>query len=161
MDSGAAGSAFVSGRVDAAVTWEPWLSKSSARDGARLLASTARSELVIVDVLGFRPEVLRSRADDVRAVVQAWNDAVAFWRRDPAEAARLMAPHYGLSAEGLAAMTSGLTYLDIEASRELMGTAAEPGRLLDLVDAINRVFLKNGITQAAHALGDIVSTGYL
>lgn len=34
MTSGDAGAAFVAGKLDAAVTWEPWLTQASQREGA-------------------------------------------------------------------------------------------------------------------------------
>lgn len=41
MTHGDAGAAFVAGRVDAAVTWEPWLSKGKAAPHGHMLVDSA------------------------------------------------------------------------------------------------------------------------
>jgi len=161
MDSGDAGAAFVAGKVDAAVTWEPWLTNAAQREGGHLLASSAGRDTVIVDVLAFRPSTLRDRGDDVRAVVASWNDAVHFWRENPDQANALMAAHYGLETEEFAAMISGLRYLDTVDSAAIMGTLDAPGEILDLVASINRIYLNNGVTVAFHPLPEVVAHDYL
>src|SRR5437660_5294221 len=58
MEGGAAGAAFVSGQVDVAVTFEPWLSKAKERRGGKVLLSSAAVRGVIVDILSIRKDYL-------------------------------------------------------------------------------------------------------
>jgi len=55
MKAGDAGSAFVAGKVDAAVTWEPWLSKARETPFGHVLLSSDRTPGIIVDSLAFKP----------------------------------------------------------------------------------------------------------
>lgn len=64
-----AGAAFVAGKVDAAVTWEPWLSKAADRAGGHLLISS-KDAPVIFDMPIFRAEVVDSRSQDVKAMLR-------------------------------------------------------------------------------------------
>jgi len=161
MDSGDAGAAFMAGKVDAAVTWEPWLTRASTGADSHLLVSSAVPETVIVDVLAFRPGVLRDRGKEVRAVVAAWNDAVKYWQKNPAAANKIMAAHYGLKTAEFTDMISGLRFLDREQNLKLMGSLDSPGPMLDLVSTINKIFLKNRVIRTAHALPEILAVDYL
>lgn len=161
MDAGDAGAAFLAGRVDAAVTWEPWLSRAMERSDATLLATTRGDQTVIVDVLAFHPSVLRDRPDDVRSVVAAWEDAVAWWKANPSEANRLMAAHYGLETSEFETMIGGLRYLGLPENQQLFGTLEKPGDLVELARLINRIFIANGITRVPHALNEILAFDFL
>lgn len=161
MDSGDAGAAFVAGHVDAAVTWEPWLSQALAKEDSRLLASTRGEPAVIVDVLAFRPSVLRDRPDEVRSIVAAWDHAVLWWREHPEEANRLMAAHYGLDVNEFTEMLRGLRYLTQKDNRDLIGTLEQPGALVDLVGIINKVFLRSQIIRSPRALNEILAFDFL
>ncbi len=65
-----AGATFVAGKVDAAVTWEPWLSKAAERVGGHLLISS-KDAPVIFDMPILRAEVVDSRPQDVKAMLRA------------------------------------------------------------------------------------------
>src|SRR5205807_10647315 len=51
MTAGDAGGAFVAKRVDAAVTWEPWLSKGKATDHGHLLVDSSTTPGLITDAI--------------------------------------------------------------------------------------------------------------
>src|SRR5205823_6256730 len=76
MDADKAGAAFVAGALDAAVTWEPWLTKASQSGHGHILINTRQKPGVIVDALAFRDDVLSERKQAVAALVQAWFDAL-------------------------------------------------------------------------------------
>ena len=78
MKAGDAGSAFVAGKVDAAVTWEPWLSKAKETPFGHVLLSSDKTPGIIVDSLAFKPDFLKKRGADVKKIVAAWNEAVEF-----------------------------------------------------------------------------------
>lgn len=161
MDSGDAGAAFVAGRIDAAVTWEPWLTRAAERPDTHVLASTAGNDVVIVDVLAFRPDVLKVRGNEVRAIAAAWDEAVRYWQANPEDANRRMAAHYGLAPEVFAEMLTGLRFLDMDANQRFLGTLDARGPVADLVESINRILVRNGIIDTAQAVADVVALDYL
>ena len=91
MKPGDAGAAFVAGRVDAAVTWEPWLSNGKTAPHGHMLVDSSQTPGLITDVLVFRRDVIERRPREIQGVVDAWNKAVAYWERNPAESNEIMA----------------------------------------------------------------------
>jgi len=71
-ETGAAGAAFVAGKVDVAVTWEPWLSKAKTRKGAHILVSSADEPGVIADVMIAREEFVATHKDLLLKFRRAW-----------------------------------------------------------------------------------------
>jgi NitT/TauT family transport system substrate-binding protein len=90
-----AGAAFVAGKVDAAVTWEPWLSKAKQATNGRVLVDTSKAPGVIVDILVFKKDFLDQRPGEVRAFVRSWMQAVEFYKSNHEEAIAIMAKNVG------------------------------------------------------------------
>ncbi|MFG0332356.1 MAG: ABC transporter substrate-binding protein, partial [Maioricimonas sp. JB049] len=65
--------AFLSGRADAVVTYEPFLSRAvSERPGSRVVASAADDPGSIIDLLTVREDFLDAHRHKVEEVVRAW-----------------------------------------------------------------------------------------
>jgi NitT/TauT family transport system substrate-binding protein len=90
-----AGAAFLSGKVDAAVTWEPWLSRAKRAPGGHILVDSSQTPGLIVDVLLLRRDVITAHPDAVRAAVKGWYDAVDYWKKSPDDADAVMAKAVG------------------------------------------------------------------
>lgn len=120
MDADQAGAAFVSGSLDAAVTWEPWLSKAGSAGNAQILVSTKTMPGVIVDVGLARRQTTMERTADVQAFVNGYYRALAAYRADPTAAAAVMAPALGLKPDDFAAMSQTFRFIDqVEARKAL------------------------------------------
>ena len=91
-----AGAAFVAGKVDAAVTWEPWLSKASEREGGRLLA-TSKETPILPAILIFRTEVIQKRPQDIQAVLRALFAAREWILANQGEAVAIIAKNFGIT----------------------------------------------------------------
>ena len=87
--------AFIDKEVDAAVTWEPFLSRARATDFGHLLIDSSVTPGVLCDVLVVRKDFVLHHAKDVKAVVDAWNEAVAYFDSHREEAIDLMAKGMG------------------------------------------------------------------
>jgi NitT/TauT family transport system substrate-binding protein len=93
-----AGAAFVAGKVDAAVTWEPWLTKSKERKGGHVLVSS--KDLPILPALpAFRTEVIKNRPQDVQAFMRGVFDAEEYVKSNPDEAYAIIAKGFNLSKQ--------------------------------------------------------------
>jgi NitT/TauT family transport system substrate-binding protein len=120
MTAGDAGAAFVAGKVDAAVTWEPWLTKGKQAPHGHLLVDSSKTPGLIVDVLVFRKDVLKARADQVRNVVRGWHRGVNYWKQFPEESNKIMAEAVGGWLKDPAAFAetlTGIRYYDYEQNR--------------------------------------------
>jgi NitT/TauT family transport system substrate-binding protein len=91
MNVNDAGPAFIAGNLDAAVLWEPFLSKAVQEGKGKLLFSSADTPGLIPDLLVFREEMTKNRPDDVKRIVKAWFDALDYWKDNPEESLQIMA----------------------------------------------------------------------
>ena len=83
-----AGNAFLMQEVDAAVTWEPWLTQGRRSEHGHLLAVSSETPGLIVDCLLAKPEVLDARLAEFQALARAWDAAVHYVEAHPDEANR-------------------------------------------------------------------------
>jgi len=146
MEADQAGAAFVSGTVDAAVTWEPWLSKASAMPDGKILTTSRETPGLIVDVFTVRNDYLRDNPEVVRAFVRGWLRAVEFWKTNPKEAAPIMASSMGLSEPEFAQMVAGVGYADL-ANNQAFFTASPGGAspFAKTVDRANQIWGREGL----------------
>lgn len=130
MSAGDSGAAFVAGKVDAAVTWEPWLTKGKSAPHGHLLVDSSKTPGLITDVLIFRRDVIEKRGREVQGVVNAWNKAVAYWEKNPKESNEIMAKAVGgwlKDPKVFEETLGGVKFFNREANRRFFGTPAQPG----------------------------------
>lgn len=109
MQQDDAGAAFVAGQVDAAVTWEPWLSRAKAAPDGKVLVDSSANPGLIVDILLFRKDVIEARQADVQKVVGAYWQAVEYVKSNPDESIEIMARNVGGWLEDPQAFAATLT----------------------------------------------------
>jgi len=144
-EAGAAGAAFVSGNVDVAVTFEPWLSKARERKGGgKVLVSSADEPGVVVDILTINESYLAKNPEVVKKVMRAWFKSVDYWKENTQEANAVMARHYNVPAEEFADIISGLIWPSHEESISYFGMPENPGRIYEIANTFVDVFLKTG-----------------
>jgi NitT/TauT family transport system substrate-binding protein len=130
MTAGDAGAAFVANKVDAAVTWEPWLTRGKKAPHGKILVDSSSTPNLIVDALVFRKDVIKARPGDMENIVKAWVKAVDFWKSNPDEANTIMAAAVGgwlKDPKTFAETLTGIRYYDGKTLKEFFGTAAAPG----------------------------------
>ncbi|MFD2610921.1 ABC transporter substrate-binding protein [Paenibacillus gansuensis] len=86
-----AGLAFISGKTDASVLWEPFQTKAVKEGKGKVLFSSKDTPGLIPDLLVFRKGVVEKRPDDVQKIVDAWFDALAYFKDHHEEAIEIMA----------------------------------------------------------------------
>jgi NitT/TauT family transport system substrate-binding protein len=129
MKAGDAGAAFVAGKVDAAVTWEPWLSRAKDTPFGHVLLASDKTPGIIVDSLAFKPDFLKRRGDDVKKIIAAWNEAVQFAQQNPQEADTIMAKFTGQKPEEFTKEKTGVRFYGAKENKEYFGTPQKPGLL--------------------------------
>jgi len=135
MKSGEAGAAFVAGKVDVAVTWEPWLSKARARTDGHVLVSSAQYPDLIMDSFAFRKDFVQKYPDTVKAFMKAYYDTFTFMSANQADSLKIIGDAVGENADDVMADLGTLQLFDLAKGKEVMGTAASPGKIYDNVKA--------------------------
>src|SRR3989338_1640043 len=97
LDSENIGSSFVAGKIDAGVTWEPWLSKASERAGGKVLVSSKDEPGIINDIVLARNDLVQNRREDVKGVMRGFFAAVDWWEKNTTEGNVIVAKNFNLT----------------------------------------------------------------
>jgi len=131
MDADKAGAAFVSGKLDAAVTWEPWLTKAQEYQGGKILVSTKDIRGVIVDPMIVRTETIQNYPGSVQAFIKGYYDAYAWYQGNKAEGNKIMAGALGLEAKDFEAMIANSALFGPVESKQKLQLGGEIEKLFD------------------------------
>jgi NitT/TauT family transport system substrate-binding protein len=145
MDPGDAGAALIAGQVDAAVTWEPWLTKAKQSGTAHILFDTTNRQDFITDFIIVRKQFLAEHPEDVAGFLKAWYKAVEFYKAHPDEAVSVMAQGSGdwlSDPKVFAATMAGVRFYDRDRSMQIFGTKAKPGPIVALTNSALDVWKK-------------------
>ena len=122
--------AFLLQEIDAAVTWEPFLTDGAQSEHGHILVNSTETPGLIVDCLITKIATLDQRVAEFRAVARAWDAAVAYVEANPEEGIVIMASHVGGWLEDPAVFAEsleGVRFADAKRNRELFGTPDAPG----------------------------------
>jgi NitT/TauT family transport system substrate-binding protein len=132
MSGDDAGNAFLMQEVDAAVSWEPWLTQGKEAAHGHLLADTSEQPGLVADCLLTRTDVLDDRLVEFRALTRAWDAALDYVAAHPDEANAIMARNVGGWLEDPAVFAEtlkGVRFYDAARNREFFGTPDRPGQI--------------------------------
>jgi NitT/TauT family transport system substrate-binding protein len=159
-----AGAAFVANKVDAAVTWEPWLSKGKATDFGHLLVDSSTTPGLITDVIITTKDFATKHAKETKGIVDAWNDAVAFARANPREGNEIMAKGVGgwLKDPKIFAETlEGIKFYGGDDNKKFFGTKDKPGLLTDTVKQAIDIWSSHGKIQVKVTPEDLINYSFV
>lgn len=159
MSAGDAGAAFAAGKVDAAVTWEPWLSKGSEANG-KILLTTKDLPGIIVDTISFKEDVIKNRPDDVKAFVKAMGQAMDFWKSNKEEADEIMAKGLKIDTAEFVATEEGLKFFTKEDNAELFGTSDNKGSIYEAAKNAIKFYKEQGIITKEPNVEDVINPSF-
>jgi len=131
-----AGTAFIASQLDAAGTWEPWLSKAGERIGGHVLVSSKDAPGIIVDVAVVRPEILANRKEEIIGVMKAWFDAIDYWKNNPNEANAIMAKEFDLKPDEFASLVKTIRWDNKVSNLSYFGSTNNKGKTFDVAQKI-------------------------
>lgn len=155
-----AGAAFIAGKVDAAVTWEPWLSKGKAAPHGHILVDSSKTPGLITDVLILRRDVVAKRGKEIQGLVNAWNKAVAYWEKNPVESNEIMAKGVGdwlKDPKVFADVLSGVKFYNKAGNAKFFGTPQKPGDMYKVVQNAIDIWGSFGKLQAKVTSKDLIN----
>lgn len=156
MDTGSAGSAFVAGTVEAAVTWEPWIGKSKELKDAHILVTSADKPGLIIDVLYMNRDTIQKRPGDVQKLVQAMGRATDWYFLHREEGDQIIARFWNLDLKEEKETIAGMRFMTLAENAEFFGTSEKPGQMFRTVQKAAELWLKtNVINKAVDANGVI------
>ena len=156
MDSDSTGPAFIAGEIDAAVTWEPFLSNAGEREGGHLLVDSSDYPGTIVDVLTVRQDMSNEAK---RALANAWYDAVDYLKANPDEGMQIMSEGLELDLEEIKAEMAGVTFYDRARNAEFIDKSAE-NNIYEVIDRAAQFWVNEGIIKESVDTNAFVSAAY-
>jgi len=155
-----AGLAFERRQVDAAVTWQSWLSRVALMPSGHVLTDSSQQPGLLVETVVAQREVLEKRQADFRALYRAWLRAVEWAKKNPEDSAELIAQGVGRWLRDklvVAQMREGVAYYDDAMNQAFFGDGATPGPIVDTVATAMEVWSKNGEAGNRNGPADMVS----
>ncbi|TML67155.1 MAG: transporter substrate-binding domain-containing protein [Actinobacteria bacterium] len=116
-----AGAAAIAGKVDAAVTYEPYLTAALKQGkGFHLIYTAGKRPGIISDLLAVNPDFARAHPDAIVGALRAWGDAMRFYRSHTGEAQAIIAKNVGAKPADLKESFRGVELYDLKQSVAFM-----------------------------------------
>jgi NitT/TauT family transport system substrate-binding protein len=147
LSAGDAAAAFMTGRVDAAVVWNPWISQIEASGKGHAIFTSKDMPGLIPDLLVAQEKAIQSKRKDLVGMIRAWFDTVAFIEKNPAEASRIMAKVVGMSAKEYQVFLPGTRFFDAKLNQEAFGPATSPVSLTGAAPKIEKFLVDNKLIE--------------
>jgi NitT/TauT family transport system substrate-binding protein len=156
-DGGQAGSLFASGKVDAAVTWDPWISEAEKRapDG-HVIVTTRDEPRLLLGIVAAHKNHLPARADRILRAQKAWFKAVEFCKKNPQKANEIMAGKYNVPVAEFGAMLAGAELADLKETEKTFGTPDKPGPAYKLAEEAVQLWQEAGVIKKAVDPGAVI-----
>lgn len=139
--AGDAGAAFVAGKVDAAVTWEPWLTKGVTEGDGHLLITSKETPGLICDALAFRKDFAENHPKEMQALVNGLAKAMDYFAENQEDAVKIMAAGLEMEPENFLA---GIKLYNYEENVELFND----GKLLETLNKAADFYLEKEVIGA-------------
>jgi len=160
MEASDAGTAFIAGRLDAAITWEPWLSKVSKREGGHVLVSSKDFPRTIVDIVTMRNDFIAEHPEAPTAMTKAWFDAVEWYKNNPEAGNAIMAKHLGETPESVAEMALGVSFFD-KASNVAFFDKSENNNIFEVGERAKNFWMNKGIITKPLDVNALITDKYV
>ncbi|AFY90123.1 MULTISPECIES: ABC transporter substrate-binding protein [Chroococcidiopsis] len=124
-----AAAAFAAKRVDAAVSYEPWLTKAAKESGGKIIFTTKDTNL-IADVLVVRQKLIESRKADLQAYVRAIDKGVKLVNSGDEEAIKIAAQKLGVTPEEAKEQIAGVKIFDLDSNKSIAFNLNHPNNAM-------------------------------
>lgn len=131
-----AGLALIAGRVDVAVTYEPYISAALAQGpDFKVLYTAGEKPGLISDVLAAPSDWVAAHTADIQGIIKAWDQAVTYIRDNPDEGGKIIAEAVGSPLDEFNTAFAGVQLFDIkenlaEFGGDFQATVEEIGALM-------------------------------
>jgi NitT/TauT family transport system substrate-binding protein len=131
-----AGLALIAGRVDVAVTYEPYISAALAQGpDFKVLYTAGEKPGLISDVLAAETGFISENQEELVSIIKAWDQAVTFLRDNPEEGGQIIADAVGSPIEEFNTAFAGVHLYDISENTatlkgEFQATVEEIGAIM-------------------------------
>ncbi len=147
LAAGDAAAAFLSGRVDAAVVWNPWVNQIQASGKGHALFTSKDMPGLVPDLLVAQEKSISAHRKDFVGMVKAWYDTEKFIREQPDEAAKIMSKIVSMKPDEYKVFLPGTHFFDEKANLEALGSASTPKSLQAVGPTIAKFLADNKLIE--------------
>lgn len=154
-----AGTALIAGRVNVAVTYQPYISNATQGHGSNVhvLYSSAQVPGLIGDYLVSSQAFVAAHPDIARRMLRAWNDSMNYWAAHRADGTSIMAVGVGSSVADLMSTLAGVKIYSVAQNKALLRSGAIAARYR----LVGQTLMSQGVVKAPIAAGQVVDLSYL
>lgn len=132
-----AATAFANKQVDAAVSFEPFMSKAAKTGGGNVIFSSKDTNL-IADVIVVRQDLIKNRKPELKAYLKAIDQAVKLVKaRDP-EALQITATKMGISVDEVKSQIGGAKIFDLEDNKAIAFNKSSPNSIFSNLEVVTK-----------------------
>lgn len=114
-----AGAAFIAGKVDAAVTYEPYLTTALKQDKqAKLLYTAGEDPGLVSDVFVVSEDTMNDKPGQVAALVKSWGQAVDAYKSDTKASQALIEKSVGADVGSLKTAFDGVKFYSLAENKD-------------------------------------------
>jgi NitT/TauT family transport system substrate-binding protein len=147
LPAGDAAAAFIAGRVEAAVVWNPWVNQIQLSGKGRALYTSKDMPGLVPDLLVAQEKSLKAHRAEFVGMVRAWFDTQKFIHDHPAEASAIMSKVVGVKADTYRVFLAGTHFFDAQANRQAFGPASDKLSLLGVGPVIASFLTENKLLE--------------
>jgi NitT/TauT family transport system substrate-binding protein len=147
-DAGKAGELFAAGQVDAAVTWEPWLSTAVEAGKGKVLVDSKGSKDILIGILAANQTRVDGSSDKLTRFLRGWYRSLDYALAHPDEANPIMAKAFNLPPEEFGEILSGLRFIGKDEAMHLLGVGG-PAEFLPIAKHNEALWRKNNVLTGA------------
>ena len=160
MKASEAASALMAGKVPAAVTWEPHITKAAAA-GNVVLSTSKDTPALIADVLAMHVDFVKANPDAVQKIVAALSEATDFIQKNPAEAAKIMATELKEKPEETLAGNKTIQFYNLKDNLALFGTKDKPGALFEVAKIAGEFYVGQKILTKVPDVSQVIDSTFI
>jgi NitT/TauT family transport system substrate-binding protein len=156
-----ASAAFIAGKADIAVLYEPFVGKAlKERAGAKILY-TAKGSNVIVNGLAGSAQILQERRDDILAYLKAIEKASAFQKENPSEAHAILAKWVGITQDEISGQMKQIALMDAALNKSIVFNETATLNVVNSIDAAGPILQRTGKITNITASKDLINGSFV
>jgi NitT/TauT family transport system substrate-binding protein len=160
LSAGDAAAAFMAGRVDAAVVWNPWIHTIEQSGKGQSLFTSKDMPGLIPDLLVAQDKAIKAKRKDLVGMIKAWFDTVKFIADKPDEAAQIMSKVVSLKPDEYKVFLPGTKFFDAAANKSALD-GKSPQSLVGVAPTISSFLLEHKLIDGKPDAGKGVDASLL
>lgn len=144
-DAGKAGEIFAAGQVDAAVTWEPWLSRTVETGKGHILVNSKGVKDILIGIFAGDRNRVDANSDKLQRFFRGWYRGLEYAQAHKSEAVPIMAKGFQMPPDEFEAILGGLRPIGEQEAKQMLGAINPPGTFYQISKYEAELWQKAGV----------------